>query len=612
MPETAESPSRQLRYDFAIENVDTASHYGRLAHLVGHNKKVLELGCNTGYISQVLGQQFNCQVWGLEIDEQAAEQARSRCQEVICGDLDLLDLTAAYKGHKFDVVLCGDVIEHLRTPEKTLKQIHDLLAPGGRIIISIPNCTHASIRLALLSGHFPYRPMGLLDDTHLRFFNRATLELLLDGCGFKVLSVGRNRWHTFDSEIGKHLSTYPQAVLDSIYRDPEAETFQFIIEATPKVQPQPVAANQVMDFSPQTYPVQAVSVQTESSDTQSETPAALPFVDVLVFEEAGLPIDDRFQQYLNILDYPRNAITFHWVKDGKLAGLTNAPDGTPTPFGEHEFQRFRFANPFSVDAVEPPQQTPKAQAFSKAAVVRMLSTQLRGDLLFVMSTHSYPTGQCLRTLVEHMQADPDCALVAATPELAPAELPLADPSGTTSWVSLDCTLARREAIAKVAAGSANLPGDNTPAEPSMPAPFDSVCLSWDTWLAGSRVARLPKATFFYCGVPSWSEQWTPSLAARAHETAGATGAGAVSWPHPVFHSAVMAKYASKNELSLYALRLLRRSLRKPHVDSFVALLSVCGAWLDGQSHGKRLAAPAPARPWVKFSGPSCTSYGPSQ
>ena len=69
----------------------------------------------------------------------------------------------------------GDVLEHLKDPWAILGNIKENLKPDGYVVASIPNIAHGAIRLALLEGRFDYTSLGILDDTHLRFFTRESI-----------------------------------------------------------------------------------------------------------------------------------------------------------------------------------------------------------------------------------------------------------------------------------------------------------------------------------------------------------------------------------------------------------------------------------------------------
>lgn len=155
--------------------------------------RVLDVGCATGYLAAELTRR-GCVVDGVEFDPQAAEQARGpgRCREVVVGDLEsplTCEAVAAMTGRGAsgpDVIVCADVLEHLRDPWSVLAWLRTLLAPGGRAVISVPNIAHWTARRALLRGRFDYTDFGLFDRTHLRFFTRASAAELAHRAGFAV------------------------------------------------------------------------------------------------------------------------------------------------------------------------------------------------------------------------------------------------------------------------------------------------------------------------------------------------------------------------------------------------------------------------------------------
>lgn len=89
---------------------------------------------------------------------------------------------------RFDLILLQDVLEHLRAPDRLLRDCGHFLKPHGRIAVSLPNVANITVRWALLRGRFEYTPRGILDRTHLRFFTRRTARRLLEENGYEVLS----------------------------------------------------------------------------------------------------------------------------------------------------------------------------------------------------------------------------------------------------------------------------------------------------------------------------------------------------------------------------------------------------------------------------------------
>jgi len=148
--------------------------------------RVLEVGCASGYLSEELKKR-GCRVWGVEINPEAAEAARPHCEEVLTADVDAL-ASLPWAVSSFDVVVCTDVLEHLKDPARALRLLKPYLRPGGCLIVSLPNVANWSVRFALLAGRFDYQASGLLDRTHLRFFSLASARRLLVEAGFRITS----------------------------------------------------------------------------------------------------------------------------------------------------------------------------------------------------------------------------------------------------------------------------------------------------------------------------------------------------------------------------------------------------------------------------------------
>src|SRR6202011_5021117 len=116
-------------------------------------------------------------------------------------------------------------------PLRVLPAARQLLESQGTVVLSVPNVAHADVRLALLKGTFPYRPYGLLDQTHLRFFTRESITNLLADAGFVATEVQRMIVPAFTSELKLDRGDFPPAVVDLVLADPEAEVYQFVVRA---------------------------------------------------------------------------------------------------------------------------------------------------------------------------------------------------------------------------------------------------------------------------------------------------------------------------------------------------------------------------------------------
>lgn len=147
--------------------------------------EVLEVGTATGYLSSEMAN-MGCSVTGIEHDAQMAEFARQFCKEMIVGDIETMDISNL---GQYDAIIFGDVLEHLRNPRAVIERLVPILKPGGKMLISLPNVANIWVRLNLLLGRFDYSRVGILDETHLRFFTLKTAHKLAAEAGLDIIST---------------------------------------------------------------------------------------------------------------------------------------------------------------------------------------------------------------------------------------------------------------------------------------------------------------------------------------------------------------------------------------------------------------------------------------
>jgi O-antigen biosynthesis protein len=216
------------------ESLEDNSSLKKLLDLVGDSKEVVDFGCATGYFSNLL-QKKGCMVTGVEINTDAAKVAEKYCERVIIADLDFVSVTDILPCQMFDVAVFGDILEHLRNPWKILSETRKILKKDGYVIASIPNIAHAAIRLSLLQGRFDYTDFGILDNTHIRFFTRKTVEELFTKAGYSVAIVARTKLDIFSES---HLipqntrSEFNVETIAKIEEDKDCDTLQFIVRAS--------------------------------------------------------------------------------------------------------------------------------------------------------------------------------------------------------------------------------------------------------------------------------------------------------------------------------------------------------------------------------------------
>jgi SAM-dependent methyltransferase len=220
------------KYDIELSEGEDQTSHGLMLRLVGANKRVLDVGCSTGYLAKALAGRGNV-VSGIEYDEPSGEKARPFLEQLVIGDLEDPGVFDEFADSSFDVVVFGDVLEHLRDPLPVLRRSRRLLAAGGNVVISVPNIAHGDVRLSLLTGRFDYRSTGLLDETHVRFFTRDNLGRFLASAGFAAVEVLTTTAPLFGTELQPRREDYPPEVVSALERDPEALVYQFVVRAAP-------------------------------------------------------------------------------------------------------------------------------------------------------------------------------------------------------------------------------------------------------------------------------------------------------------------------------------------------------------------------------------------
>ena len=220
------------RYSYSVDLTNPTTSHSLAVLMVAPGSLVLDIGAADGSVARPLVER-GCRVWAIEADPEAAAKARSVCERVIVGDVEHLDLVEAVEGTRFDVVLLLDVLEHLRDPLAALERARELLAPTGRVIVSIPNVAHGAVRVSLMSGSFNYTETGLLDSSHLRFFDRRSAERLVRSAGLRIIERLRVTRGLTETEISIDPAAVAPDILKALEADEDATTYQFVLAAVP-------------------------------------------------------------------------------------------------------------------------------------------------------------------------------------------------------------------------------------------------------------------------------------------------------------------------------------------------------------------------------------------
>jgi 2-polyprenyl-3-methyl-5-hydroxy-6-metoxy-1,4-benzoquinol methylase len=160
-------------------------------------RSMIELGCGEGALGAAVKQRQRVRVVGVELDRAAAAIARKRIDDVYCGDVEEI---VSLLHERFDCIVASEIIEHVVDPWALLSELRRIAAPGGQLILSIPNLAHASVINDLLQGRFDYVYIGLTCVGHLRFFTRRSIEEMLRIAGWAVLEITPQRQRGIGAE----------------------------------------------------------------------------------------------------------------------------------------------------------------------------------------------------------------------------------------------------------------------------------------------------------------------------------------------------------------------------------------------------------------------------
>ena len=207
-----------IKHRYAHEiDPNGGSAAARLARLVQPGQKVLELGTGPGTVTRILHSK-GCKVTGVEMDPETLAMCQPFCEKTLQANLEDPHWHESLHNEKFDVVLCADVLEHLRDPRPLLSLLPSFLNDQGFVLMSLPNASHLTVVASLMAGRFPYQSKGLLDNTHLRFFGREDIDAMLRECGLVW-----QKWETVQVDPA-------QAELQSFWNRLEAQDQAYLRE----------------------------------------------------------------------------------------------------------------------------------------------------------------------------------------------------------------------------------------------------------------------------------------------------------------------------------------------------------------------------------------------
>jgi 2-polyprenyl-3-methyl-5-hydroxy-6-metoxy-1,4-benzoquinol methylase len=151
-----------------------------------NNCNILEIGCGEGNTLVELKKQGKAKfIVGIDIVDL---NQSSKLDKFILADIenDNIDLPEEY----FDIIICADVLEHLKDPWSVLRKIRKFLKPNGILLASIPNVREIKTLISIvIKGDFKYVDAGILDKTHLRFFCKKNIIEFFESTGYKIEKI---------------------------------------------------------------------------------------------------------------------------------------------------------------------------------------------------------------------------------------------------------------------------------------------------------------------------------------------------------------------------------------------------------------------------------------
>ncbi len=221
-------------YEYKVDlQSDTAP--ARVIRMVNPRSRVLEIGAGPGSITKELINSLKCDVVALEVEQTSIDKLRKFCKKVYPLDLNDANWVAALKSKEapFDYVIAADVLEHVYDPWQVLGGMKELLSEQGSLIVSLPHVSHAGLLGSLMDEDMAYRPWGLLDRTHIRFFGVKNVQALFASQDMAIEDaqfVVRTPAMTEFSHTWKGL---PEDVQAALQRNRFSHVYQIITRAVP-------------------------------------------------------------------------------------------------------------------------------------------------------------------------------------------------------------------------------------------------------------------------------------------------------------------------------------------------------------------------------------------
>lgn len=153
-----------------------------IARLAGglSNGRMVDIGCGSGYTAAMFARN-GWEATGVEFSDETAVHARETYR------LAVVTSVSELRG-PFDLILVNHVLEHTFEPERLLRECRALLAPGGRLVVAVPN--FSSFQACIGRKSWFHRDLPI----HLFHFSETGLATLLTASGYTVIERSHSDW----------------------------------------------------------------------------------------------------------------------------------------------------------------------------------------------------------------------------------------------------------------------------------------------------------------------------------------------------------------------------------------------------------------------------------
>ena len=208
---------------------------------------LLDVGCGSGEITIFIKETINFSgVYGVDISEEAVSLACEKGIRAFKADLSISQLP--FENDFFDIIICGEVIEHLFDTDFFLEEVYRVLKPKGVAVVTTPNLGAWYNRWALIFGFQPSISVSLQNpqvgkpfekafkkqssggsEAHIRFFPQRALEKLLIIHRFKILATHGSY---YAKPKNSHFILKLMFLLDKLFSHFPSFSTDLIVEAT--------------------------------------------------------------------------------------------------------------------------------------------------------------------------------------------------------------------------------------------------------------------------------------------------------------------------------------------------------------------------------------------